>query len=463
MLRSIIVLFVILSMDVSIGQVVLTQTQSDAIIGIDRKAWAGLGNTAPLSDGYAHDFILPTSTDSCEQITGISVEVNFTGYTNNGSCPHFETYFNLFYGCTPYVGGATCLPATNLIAEPNYPVNINPTPFNFGNPLGSPLNPSIEPDFGDNFSVDIIPVSNPGCNPVSNGFIGHQYTITVTVTITDITPTSPTIVNCWDDYQLDTTTCTYVNQGTAPVNPGNVTCWDDYQLDTTTCTYVNQGVQSIEFREEFIVLCENELIDLIVNTNIINPSYNWDSGETTDSISIDIKGVYVVEVTDGCFTEIIEFNVNHTDNPIINNINTVESSIIVNVLGNGNYQYSIDGINYQSNNVFNSLPSGLYTIYVKSFECIFIATMQHLHIFIQKYMTPNGDGNNDLFSLNLAQFFSDFKVYIFDRYGKLLYSAINTNARWDGTFKGNLMPTADYWYSIVLDNQNITGHFTLKR
>ena len=463
MLRSIIVLFVILSMDVSIGQVVLTQTQSDAIIGIDRKAWAGLGNTAPLSDGYAHDFILPTSTDSCEQITGISVEVNFTGYTNNGSCPHFETYFNLFYGCTPYVGGATCLPATNLIAEPNYPVNINPTPFNFGNPLGSPLNPSIEPDFGDNFSVDIIPVSNPGCNPVSNGFIGHQYTITVTVTITDITPTSPTIVNCWDDYQLDTTTCTYVNQGTAPVNPGNVTCWDDYQLDTTTCTYVNQGVQSIEFREEFIVLCENESIDLIVNTNIINPSYNWDSGETTDSISIDIEGVYVVEVTDGCFTEIIEFNVNHTDNPIINNINTVESSIIVNVLGNGNYQYSIDGINYQSNNVFNSLPSGLYTIYVKSFECIFIATMQHLHIFIQKYMTPNGDGNNDLFSLNIAQFFSNFKVYIFDRYGKLLYSATNTNARWDGTYKGNLMPTADYWYSIVLDNQNITGHFTLKR
>ena len=435
MLRSIIVLFVILSMDVSIGQVVLTQTQSDAIIGIDRKAWAGLGNTAPLSDGYAHDFILPTSTDSCEQITGISVEVNFTGYTNNGSCPHFETYFNLFYGCTPYVGGATCLPATNLIAEPNYPVNVNPTPFNFGNPLGSPLNPGIEPDFGDNFSVDIIPVSNPGCNAVSNGYIGHQYTITVTVTITDITPTSPTIVNCWDDYQLD----------------------------TTTCTYVNQGVQSIEFREEFIVLCENESIDLIVNTNIINPSYNWDSGETTDSISIDIEGVYVVEVTDGCFTEIIEFNVNHTDNPIINNINTVESSIIVNVLGNGNYQYSIDGINYQSNNVFNSLPSGLYTIYVKSFECIFIATMQHLHIFIQKYMTPNGDGNNDLFSLNLAQFFSDFKVYIFDRYGKLLYSAINTNARWDGTFKGNLMPTADYWYSIVLDNQNITGHFTLKR
>ena len=245
MLRSIIVLFVILSMDVSIGQVVLTQTQSDAIIGIDRKAWAGLGNTAPLSDGYAHDFILPTSTDSCEQITGISVEVNFTGYTNNGSCPHFETYFNLFYGCTPYVGGATCLPATNLIAEPNYPVNVNPTPFNFGNPLGSPLNPSIEPDFGDNFSVDIIPVSNPGCNPVSNGYLGHQYTITVTVTITDITPTSPIIVNCWDDYQLDTTTCTYVNQGTAPVNPGNVTCWDDYQLDTTTCTYVNQGTAPV--------------------------------------------------------------------------------------------------------------------------------------------------------------------------------------------------------------------------
>ena len=192
MFRYLIVLFLILLTDFSFGQIVLTQTHSDATIGLDRKAWSGLGNTSPLSDGYAHDFTLPARTNPCQQITGIRVEISLTGYANNNVCPHLEIYYNLFYGCTSYAGGATCLPATNLIAEPNYAPNTSPPPFNFGSPLGSPLNPNIVPDFGDNLSIDIIPVSNPGCNPVTNGYISYQYTITVTVTVTDISPTPPT-------------------------------------------------------------------------------------------------------------------------------------------------------------------------------------------------------------------------------------------------------------------------------
>ncbi|PWH84043.1 hypothetical protein DIS18_05715 [Algibacter marinivivus] len=192
MFRYLIALFLILVTDFSFGQIVLTQTHNDATIGLDRKAWNGLGNTSIHSDGYAHDFTLPLRTNPCEQITGITVEVNYTGYTNNNACPHYVTYYNQFYGCTTYAGGATCLPATNLIAEPNYPPNTNPPPFVYGNPLGSPLNSNIVPDFGDNLSFDIVPVSDPGCNPVTNGHISHQYTITVTVTISNTSPTSPT-------------------------------------------------------------------------------------------------------------------------------------------------------------------------------------------------------------------------------------------------------------------------------
>ena len=173
------------------GQIILTQTHTEATIGLDRKAFLGLGNTSDHSDGYAHDFTLPTRTNPCQEITGITVVINLTGYTNNNICPHPTLYYNLFYGCGTYGGGATCLPATNLIAEPNFPPNTSPPPFNFGNPLGSPLNPNIEPDFGDNLSIDIIPVSNPGCNAVGNGHISYQYTITVTITVEDIPNVTP--------------------------------------------------------------------------------------------------------------------------------------------------------------------------------------------------------------------------------------------------------------------------------
>ncbi len=197
MCRYFTVFFLILVTDFSFGQVfTLTQTHTNATIGLDRKAWAGLGNTSGHSDGYAHDFTLPARTSPCQQITSISVVINLTGYTNpGGPCPHSVLYYNLFYGCGTYSGGATCLPATNLIAEPNFPPNTSPPPFNFGNPLGGPVNPGIVPDFGGNLSVDIIPVSNPGCNPVTNGQISYQYTITVTVTVTLNTPVTPALTS----------------------------------------------------------------------------------------------------------------------------------------------------------------------------------------------------------------------------------------------------------------------------
>lgn len=176
MVRYLIVLFLILLTNFSFSQrtVILTQTQNDAIKGIDRKAWAGIGNVSGHSDGYANDFTLPPRINPCEKITNVKVDVIFTGYSNASACPHYNTYFNIFYGCNTYTGGATCSIA-NVISETPYPVNTNPATRNFA--IG---------DFGGNLSVDIIPVSNPGCNPVTSGGLTHAYTTTVTVTITDI-------------------------------------------------------------------------------------------------------------------------------------------------------------------------------------------------------------------------------------------------------------------------------------
>ncbi|WP_191858924.1 T9SS type A sorting domain-containing protein, partial [Hanstruepera ponticola] len=59
-------------------------------------------------------------------------------------------------------------------------------------------------------------------------------------------PTEPTATNCWDDYQFNTTSCTWVNQGSQPTEPTATNCWDDYQFNTTSCTWVNQGSQPTE-------------------------------------------------------------------------------------------------------------------------------------------------------------------------------------------------------------------------
>lgn len=59
--------------------------------------------------------------------------------------------------------------------------------------------------------------------------------------------------------------------------------------------------------------------------------------------------------------------------------------------------------------------------------------------------------------------FTTSQVSNINRYGKLLKSSSNTKFSWNGNFNNKDMPTDDYWYIIIIDNQKFTGHFTLKR
>lgn len=172
-------------------QIVLTETETDATVGLDRKAFNGLGNTSDHSEGYAHDFTLPSNENECQTITGVSIQVVVSGFNNGSGCVHPTLYYNLYYGCSTYNGGATCLPATNLLAEPNFAPGQNSPLFNYGNPFGSPLNGNLTPEFGGNLSVDVVPVTSPGCNAISNG-LSYQYTITVTITLEDNSADVPT-------------------------------------------------------------------------------------------------------------------------------------------------------------------------------------------------------------------------------------------------------------------------------
>ncbi|NNE32280.1 MAG: T9SS type B sorting domain-containing protein [Winogradskyella sp.] len=281
--------------------------------------------------------------------------------------------------------------------------------------------------------------------------------------VTGTQPPAPTALECWESATFNSDICEWEVSGTEPEEPTNLECWETAQFNVDTCEWEVTGTQPIEFRDEFLNLCENDSLILEATSTINNPSYQWDTGETTFSISVAIAGDYEVEVSDDCLTEIITFHITAIAPPVIEGIVTIESSIVINLTTSGNYMYSLDGINYQSSNVFTSIPSNLYTIYVKSVECDAVVSQDYFHFYIQKFITPNGDGKNDFFSINISQLFSSSEVYIYDRYGKLLFSAVNRDINWDGTFNGNPLPTSDYWYYMVLDEQIFKGHFTLKR
>ncbi|WP_178987000.1 T9SS type B sorting domain-containing protein [Winogradskyella schleiferi] len=83
------------------------------------------------------------------------------------------------------------------------------------------------------------------------------------------------------------------------------------------------------------------------------------------------------------------------------------------------------------------------------------------------YFTPNGDGRNETW--NIESIGSSAKIYIFDRYGKLLKQISPDGTGWNGTYNGSAMPTDGYWFTVEYD-EPLTGerkefraHFTLKR
>ena len=85
-------------------------------------------------------------------------------------------------------------------------------------------------------------------------------------------------------------------------------------------------------------------------------------------------------------------------------------------------------------------------------------------IKVSDYFSPNGDGVNDYWSIPELDLLPDAKVFIFDRFGRLLKENIGNGFRWDGLINNIPAPVDTYWYLVKLnENESLRGNFTLMR
>lgn len=66
-------------------------------------------------------------------------------------------------------------------------------------------------------------------------------------------------------------------------------------------------------------------------------------------------------------------------------------------------------------------------------------------IFIPNSFSPNGDGNNDMFTIYGTDI-RNIDLKIFNRWGELIYATTNQFSGWDGTYKGQLQMPQVYTY-----------------
>lgn len=141
-----------------------------------------------------------------------------------------------------------------------------------------------------------------------------------------------------------------------------------------------------------------------------------------------------------------------------------DNSITIIVDGDGEYEYSIDGIHFQRSNTFTRLPIDEYRVYARDLNRCSTVFQDIVMLYYPRFFTPNGDSYNDYWQIKNGRFEPGNQVYIYDRYGKLLVSFNTDSIGWDGTVNGLPLPSSDYWFSLIRqDGSTFKSHFTLKR
>ena len=223
--------------------------------------------------------------------------------------------------------------------------------------------------------------------------------------------------------------------------------------------------------------------------SVVNPSGNftfeWQNSSgieigTGDNIALDTPGDYTIIATDttgaNCTTTDIVTIVSEPVQPLLgftreasiivtdNTFNNNSITVLLNNLPTSTYQVALDENPFQTELVFENVEAGLHTVTIRDIENCLEARVEVSLIYVPNFFTPNGDGTNDYWQVTGISFQPNSKIYIFDRFGKLIKILNPLSSGWDGYYKGNPLPSTDYWYKVELeDGRILKGHFSLIR
>lgn len=228
---------------------------------------------------------------------------------------------------------------------------------------------------------------------------------------------------------------------------------------------------------------------LILDANITNEQYEWKNSNglilsNQRLFQVKFPGTYTVKVKKTENNIICEnrktFVVKLYNPPVFENVSIFKeeqkTNVTVVINGTSTYNFSLDNINFHGNSTtftFTDVSPGIRTIYVKDANNCEPPIKKEITILnFPLSFTPNDDGINDRWNIvgGTKEYFKTVSVHIFNRLGNLLYTINNQNREygWDGNSRGKKLPSNDYWFTAVLEDNNgniikKTGHFSLLR
>lgn len=253
-------------------------------------------------------------------------------------------------------------------------------------------------------------------------------------------------------------------------NARNKSCYSE----TTLTLKVNES-PSIDLQKTYFLCNLKPSLKIDVASDLDSYAWRNEKGEViSESFDVEIfeGGTYSLtvarSVNDLYCESSWEFDLVRSMPPNITEVRFQELSdnniIEIEATGDGDFEYSLDGVTFQENRLFEKVIGGVYTVFIRDKNGCGEAFKEITLLDYPKFFTPNNDGTNDLWNIMGIAGFPLCKVYIFDRYGKMIAQLDSNSTGWNGEYLNTKLPSSDYWFRAHLGNgKEFAGHFTLKR
>jgi gliding motility-associated-like protein len=461
---------------------------------IDQSLYSNYTNIVPNQDLiYVR---LVNSTTDCYSEKSVNLKVNHLPIANTlddliGCDDNNDGISNSFDTSTintQVLGNQPSMTVTYYDQNNNLLPSPLPNPYTNTNPFNDVIRARVTNSTTNCFSetlLNLITNNQPNINKPKNVYACNEgngfATFSILDLATQITGNQPNLKITYFDEQGS------VLPDSFPLNFENTVAYD--QLinvkventlnpscfsDTSFHLLINEK-PIIDLQEEYIICGLQESMILNVDSSMSSYQWTYEDGRvislSNEAILVN-EGNYILKFTEtknGIECEnSTNFKLIRSELPKIVNIETIDlssnNSLEINAIGDGEFEYSIDGITYQDNNVFEDLINKIYTVHVRDKNGCGNDSKEVAIIDYPKFFTPNNDGVNDFWQIKGLNKLPNAKILIFDRFGKILTELSVNKQKWYGIYNGKEMPSNDYWFNINLGNgRTFSGHFALKR
>ena len=203
-------------------------------------------------------------------------------------------------------------------------------------------------------------------------------------------------------------------------------------------------------------LCNQDSLKLQASFQSVLPaSYQWQNGDTTSTLWLHQAGNYWIKLNaGGCyFTDTVTINYQQT--PMVqlpNDTIICEDSRVDISIPQGNYNILWSDGSMLNNRSFNMAAT--YSVSLSNFcgtatdNFVLQTKSCNCYLYIPNAFTPTGDGLNECFKAVYNCEFEHFQLYIYNRWGQLVYETQNPTDCWDGKYKNSFTEPGVYVYML---------------